>query len=110
MPTLTEKLHPRRFAGMSGFMERLLAYMMNNVYYEGELPHDAFTGTAWTSEGYLMISHVEDGGLLNRFHGVTPTQLRYNFRKLFDTAELTDAELEEAKLRFFQAFRITLDE
>ncbi len=105
---LVEKLHPARIS-CSGFMQRLVAYMMGNVYFDGDLPSDAFVRIEWTSDGYMLLSHVEDGGSMDRFTGVSPSSLRENFRGYLEVAELTEEEHQEATQRFEDAFRISLD-
>lgn len=95
MPTLTEKLHPRRFTEMSPFMAAIVAFVL---------------GESWTDPAIaeVTVSEAEDLVYVRKvgavgFDGLQSlTDLRNNWNRLIDAAGLTPDERREA-VALFQA-------
>jgi hypothetical protein len=98
MPTLVEKLHPRRFPGMSPKMTAIVGYILRK---------------RWTRPSIAELVITSDGWLLARDEGQvtfdaivgTAEDLERNWGNLLRAAGLTDDEQAEAGRRYGQAVR-----
>ena len=90
--TLTEKLHPARFTGMSGKMAAIVGCIL---------------GQAWTSPAIAELTITSDGHVLARHEGDcghndyigTVADLQKNWRRLLDAAGLTSPSDRKPRLR-----------
>lgn len=95
MPTLAEKLHPRRFTEMSPFMTAIVAYVLGESWTEPHIVEIAVS----ESEDLVYIRKTGSAG----FDGVQNlTDLRNNWNRLLDAAGLTPEERREAVRMFTQ--------
>jgi hypothetical protein len=93
MSNLNEKLHPSRFSEMSPFMAAIVAFV---------------PGESWTNPAIaeITVSESEDLVYIRKagsvgFEGVQSlTDLRNNFNRLLDAADLTSLERQEAVILF----------
>ena len=98
MPTLTDKLHPKRYPGMSGRMAAVVGYVL---------------GEEWSKPLIAELVITSDGWLLARDEGQvtfetivgTAEDLERNWGNLLRAAGLTDDEQAEAGRRYGQAVR-----
>lgn len=89
MSSLPDKLHPSRFTEMSPFMAAIVGYVL---------------GESWTTPGIaeITVSESEDIVYVRRagspgFEGLQSlTDLRNNWNRLLDAADLTAEERREA--------------
>lgn len=98
MSTAKEKLHPKRFSGMSGKMAAIIGCIFNEKYTE---PH--LVELTVTSDGFVLGRQSGDCGM-NEFIGHV-RDLERNWRNLLDAAGLTDGEREEAEAAFASQVR-----
>lgn len=89
--TLLGKLHPRNFTGMSGKWVAILGCILDQHFTNPQIVGLIIT----KSDGMLMGMHEGDCGY-NEFLG-TGKQLRDNWVRYLNTAQLTPAEREEAE-------------
>lgn len=86
--TLTQKLYPGRFPGMSGKMAAIVAYVLGEDWTSPRITEMAVTsdgGVLAAEDGEVGLNHfIGDGGDLDR-----------NVRNLLDVAGLTDEERAE---------------
>jgi hypothetical protein len=94
--TLTEKLHPHRFPGMSGKMAAIIGCILGQVWTSPSIAE-----LAVTSDGHLLARHEDDCGH-NDYIG-TVASLESNWRRLLDAAGLTPVEHQEAEVAYQQA-------
>jgi hypothetical protein len=86
---LTEKLHPSRFTEMSPFMAAIVGYVLGESYTKPQIEELAVS----EQENLLYIRPEGSAG----FDGVESLEdLRRNWNRLLDAAELTDEERQEA--------------
>ena len=98
MPTLSDKLHPKRFPGMSGKMAAVVGYIL---------------GRRWTRPRIVELVVTSDGWVLARNAGHigfetiigTADDLERNWGNLMRAAGLTGAERQEAGERYRRAVR-----
>jgi hypothetical protein len=93
MPTWKEKLHPKRFDGMSGKMAAIVGYILDEA-----LTNPAINELVVTSDGFVLAQHDGDVGD-NDFMGQESDLLR-NWKNLLDTAGLTPEERTEAEAAY----------
>lgn len=93
MPTWKEKLHPRRFEGMSGKMAAIVGYILDEA-----VTVPAINELIVTSDGFVLSEHVGDVGA-NDFMGAESDLLR-NWNNLLDAAGLTPEERTEAEAAY----------
>ena len=99
MSSLAPKLHPDRFTAMSPLMAAIVAYVL---------------GESWTEPGIAEIAVGEQDGLVYirkegdaGFDGLQSlSDLRSNWNRLLDAAELTPDERREAMRLFNQRVAI----
>jgi hypothetical protein len=98
MPTLVDRLHPRRFPGMSGRMAAIVGYIL---------------GRRWTRPCIVELVITSDGWVLARNDGRigfdtivgTAADLERNWNNLLRAAGLTSEEQQEAGKRYRQAVK-----
>jgi hypothetical protein len=98
MPTLSDRLHPKRFPGMSGRMAAIVGYIL---------------GERWSKPRIAELVVTSDGWVLARNAGQvwfgtiigTAADLERNWSNLLRAAELTPGERQEAGERYQQAVR-----
>lgn len=78
---LVEKLHPRRFPGMSGKMAAILGYLLGEAWTD-----PALTDLCITSDGYLLGQEAGDVGM-NAFLGAA-SDLAANLERLVELPEV----------------------
>ena len=101
MSTLDTKLNPTRFDGISGKMAALVGLLLGQ-----EVTEPSLAEATTTSDGFVLARASGDCGF-NEWIG-TVSDLRQNFRRLFDVAGLTDAEREQANKQFGYVFGVRL--
>jgi Flp pilus assembly CpaF family ATPase len=100
--TWKEKLHPRRFVGMSGKMAAIVGYLCEERYTD-----PAINELVVTSDGFVLVEHVGEVGT-NNMIGDESDLLR-NWSNLLDGAGLTldeRTEVEAAYQSHVQSFRV----
>jgi hypothetical protein len=96
MPTLIDKLHPRRFPGMSGKMAAIVGFILGETWTKPSIVELHIT-----SDGHVLAGNEPDCGC-NRYIGLA-ADLERNWLALLDVAELTDDEQADAKQHYRQA-------
>ncbi len=96
MTTLSDKLHHRRFPGMSGRMAAIVGYLLGTKWTEPGIAE-----LVVTSDGHVLARHDGDCGC-NHYVG-TAADLERNWLDLLDAAGLTDEERAEAERLHRQA-------
>jgi hypothetical protein len=91
---LVKKLHPSRFTGMSGKMAAIVAYIIGERWTS-----PVIVELVATSDGHLLACHEGDCGC-NHYLG-TVDNLKSNWARLLEVADLTPEERQEAD-RLFQ--------
>ncbi|MGA2620199.1 MAG: hypothetical protein ABSF26_21480 [Thermoguttaceae bacterium] len=91
---LARKLHPSRFTAMSGKMAAIVAHIIGQRWTS-----PAIVELVATSDGHLLACHEGDCGC-NDYLG-TVANLKSNWARLLEVAELTPKERQEAD-RLFQ--------
>ncbi len=95
MATLVEKLHPDRFSEMSPFMSAIVAYVLGESWTKPEIAEI----TVSEQEDLVYIRATAAVG----FDGVQSlSDLRNNWNRLLDAADLTPDERHEAVRLFNQ--------
>lgn len=89
MTRLGDKLHPRRFPGMSGRMAAIVGYLVEKKWTEPSIAE-----LVVTSDGHVLARHDGDCGC-NHYVG-TAADLERNWSRLLEAAGLTDDERAEA--------------
>ena len=92
--SLAVKLHPSRFTAMSGKMAAIVAHVVGERWTS-----PAIVELVVTSDGHLLACHEGDCGC-NDYLG-TVDDLKSNWARLLEVAELTPEERQEAG-RLFQ--------
>lgn len=93
MSALGEKLHPRRFTEMSPFMAAIVAYVLGESWTEPAIAEV----TVSEAEDLVYVRKADSAG----FDGLQSlTDLRNNWNRLIDAAELTPEERSEAVALF----------
>lgn len=87
--TLTQKLHPDRFTGMSNKMAAIVGYILGEVW-----TNPVIEDLSVTSDG-MVIAFNRGGPRESTFIG-SVSDLDQNMRRLLDVAGLTDEERREA--------------
>ena len=98
MPTLSDRLHPNRFPGMSGKMAAIVGYIL---------------GEKWSKPRVAELVITTDGWVLARNTGQvvcdtiigTADALERNWNSLLRAAGLTSRQQQEAGERYRQAVR-----
>jgi hypothetical protein len=98
MPTLAEKLHPRRFPNMSGKMAAVVGYILGEEWSE-----PCIVELVITSDGWLLARDAGHVGF-DRFIGAA-IDLERNWNDLLSAAGLTGDERQEAGERYRRAVR-----
>lgn len=89
MPSLTEKLNPRRFPGMSPFMAAIVGFVLGESFTDPEIAQIT------VSENENLV-YVRKAGAVG-FDGLQSLDdLRNNWNRLIDVAGLTPDERREA--------------
>jgi len=88
--TWKEKLHPRRFEGMSSKIAAIVGYISDEIY-----TYPAINELVVTSDGLVLLEHVGDVGA-NKFFG-DESDLLQTWNNLLDAAGLTREERTEAE-------------
>jgi hypothetical protein len=96
MTTLSDKLHPRRFPGMSGRMAAIVGYLLKKKWTEPSIAE-----LVVTSDGHVLARHDGDCGC-NHYVGLA-ADLERNWIALLDVAGLTNDEQAEADQLYRQA-------
>ena len=96
MTRLGDKLHPRRFPGMSGRMAAIVGYLLGT-----KLTEPTIAELVVTSDGHVLARHDGDCGC-NHYVG-TAADLERNWLALLDAAGLADDEQAEADRLYRQA-------
>jgi hypothetical protein len=96
---LAKKLHLSRFTAMSGKMAAIVAHIVGERWTS-----PAIVGLMATSDGHLLACHEGDCGC-NDYLG-TVDNLKSNWARLLEVADLTPEERQEAD-RLFQ--RVMVD-
>jgi hypothetical protein len=96
MTKLSDKLHPRRFPGMSGRMAAIVGYLLGKKWTEPGIAE-----LAVTSDGHVLAGHDGDCGC-NHYVGLA-ADLERNWLALLEAARLTDDERAEAARLYGQA-------
>jgi len=91
---LAMKLHPSRFTAMSGKMAAIVAYIVGERW-----TNPAIVELVATSDGHLLACHEGNCGC-NDYLG-TVDDLKSNWARLLEVADLTPQERQEAD-RLFQ--------
>ena len=91
---LAKKLHPSRFTAMSGKMAAIVAHIVGERWTS-----PAIVELVATSDGHLLACHEGDCGC-NDYLG-TVDNLKANWARLLEVADLTPEERQEAD-RLFQ--------
>ena len=95
MSHLADKLHPARFTEMSPFMAAIVAYVIGERFTDPEISEL----TVSEDEGLVYIRPEGSSG----FEGLQSLDdLRRNWNRLLDAAELTDDERREAVRLFYE--------
>ena len=93
--SLTEKLHPARFSEMSPLMAAIVGYVLGESFTEPTIAE-------LTVSELENLVYIRQKGALG-FEGIQSLDdLRSNWNRLMDAAELTDDERAEA-VRLFNA-------
>lgn len=93
--SLAEKLNPNRFTAMSGFMAAIVGYVLDQSFTNPQIVEI----TVSEAEGVAYIR--EDGDIgFNVIEGLE--DLRSNWNRLLDAADLTPDERKEAVQLFNQ--------
>lgn len=93
MNTLSEKLHPDRFTEMSPFMAAIVAYVLGETWTDPDIAE-------------IKVSETEDLVYVRKAGGVgfdgiqSLTDLRNNWNRLLDAADLTPEQRREAVTLF----------
>ena len=98
MPTLTESLHPRRFAGMSGKMAAVVGYILGEAWSKPSIAEMVVTSDGWVlarNEGHVGFNTIIG----------TAADLERNWNNLLRAAGLTSEEQRLANKRYGQAVR-----
>jgi hypothetical protein len=98
MPTLTESLHPRRFAGMSGKMVAIVGYILGEKWSKPNIAEMVVTSDGWVlarNEGHVGCNTIIGAA----------ADLERNWNNLLRAAGLTGKERQEADERYRQAVR-----
>ena len=98
MPTLSDRLHPKRFPGMSGRMAALVGYILGKRWSKPRIAELVIT-----SDGWLLARNRGHGGF-DTIIG-TAADLERNWSNLLRAANLTRKERQEAGERYRQAVR-----
>jgi hypothetical protein len=98
MPTLNDKLHPRRFPGMSGRMAAVVGYILGEVWSKPRIAELVIT-----SDGWLLARNAGHIGF-DTIIG-TAEDLERNWGNLMRTAGLTGEERQDAGERYRRAVR-----
>jgi hypothetical protein len=98
MPTLTDKLHPRRFAGMSGRMAAVVGCILGEEWSKPRIVEMVVTSDGWALA--RNAGHVGFDTIIG-----TAADLERNWSNLLRAAGLTDEERREAGERYRQAVR-----
>lgn len=93
--TLTQKLHPGRFPGMSAKMAAIVGCILDR-----EFTRPSIVELVVTSDGCVLARHGDDIGY-NEFIG-TRLDLERNWNRLLEVAELTDSERQLARRMYRQ--------
>jgi hypothetical protein len=89
MTTLAEKMHPDRFTEMSPFMSAIVAYVLGQSWTTPQIAEIAVS----EQEDLVYVRTVGSVG----FDSVQNlTDLRNNWNRLLDAADLTPSERQEA--------------
>jgi len=93
MPTLIEKLHPKRFTEMSPFMAAVVAYVFDETWTDPPIAEITVSETE-------DLVYIRKAGAVG-FDGIQNlTDLRNNWNRLLDAAVLTPEERREAVQMF----------
>jgi hypothetical protein len=98
MPTLTNRLHPRRFPGMSGKMAAIVGYILGEEWSKPSIAEMVVT-----SDGFVLARNEGHVGF-NTIIG-TAADLERNWNNLLRAAGLTNEERHEVNDRYRQAVR-----
>ena len=93
--TLAQKLHPRRFPGMSSKMAAIVGCILDCQYTQPSIAELVIT-----SDNCVLARHEGDIGC-NDFIGAR-TDLERNWKRLLDVAGLTGDERQLAKRKYRQ--------
>jgi hypothetical protein len=93
--TLAQKLHPRRFPGMSSRKAAIVGCILDRQYTQPSIAELVIT-----SDGCVLARHVDDIGY-NDFIGAR-SDLERNWKRLLDVAGLTKDERQLAKRKYRQ--------
>lgn len=91
--TLTEKLHPGRFPGMSPKMAAIVGYILGETF-----TRPALVELSVTSDGFVLGRTEGDCGL-NEWIG-SASDLERNWSELLAVADLTEAEANVARAMY----------
>ena len=98
MPTLTAKLHPKRFPGMSGRMAAVVGYILGKQWSKPRIAELVITSDGWVLA--RNAGHVGCDTIIG-----TAADLERNWNNLMRAAGLTSEERQEAGQRFRRAVR-----
>ena len=98
MPTLSDRLHPKRFPGMSGRMAALVGYILGKRWSKTRIAELVIT-----SDGWLLARNRRHIGF-DTIIG-TVADLDRNWSNLLRAANLTREERQEAGERYREAVR-----
>ncbi len=99
MHTLSDRLHPRRFTGMSGRMAAIVGYILGERWSKPRIVELVITSDRWVlarNTGQVVFDTIIG----------TAADLDRNWSNLLRAAELTTEERQEAGERYRQAVRI----
>ena len=98
MPTLSERLHPQRYPGMSGKMAAIVGYILGEEWSKPRIAELVITSDGWVlarDEGQIGFDTIVG----------TAADLERNWGNLLRAAGLTSDEQAEAERRYGQAVR-----
>jgi hypothetical protein len=98
MPTLTDRLHPKRFPRMSGKMAAIVGYILGENWSKPRIAEMVVTSDGWVlarNKGHIGFDTIIG----------TLADLERNWNNLLRAAGLTSEEQQEAGERYRQAVR-----
>jgi hypothetical protein len=98
MPTLAEKLHPKRYPGMSGRMAAIVGYILGEEWSNPLIAELVITSDAW------LLARDEGQVTFDTIVG-TAADLERNWLALLDVAGLTSEERAEVERLYGKAVR-----
>jgi len=98
MPTLSDRLHPKRFSGMSGRMAAIVGYILGEEWSKPCIVELVVTSDRWVLA--RDAGHVGFDTIVG-----TADDMERNWNNLVQAANLTSRERQEAGKRYRQAVR-----